>query len=56
MPIWLPTLDECLAWLQPWQPALLEPAAAFLGLPADFVTDADHEGIGVQFYAAILEK
>lgn len=56
MPIWLPTLDESLAWLHPWRPSLLEPAASFLGLPADFVTDADHEGVGIEFYAAIFEK
>jgi hypothetical protein len=56
MPIWLPTLEECLTWLQPWQAAHVEPAANFLGLPADFVTDADHEGIGIQFYSAFFEK
>jgi hypothetical protein len=56
MPIWLPTLDEILTWMEPWRPILMEPVANFLGLPADFVTDADHEGIGMEFYAAIFEK
>jgi hypothetical protein len=56
MPIWLPTLNEILAWMEPWHPSLMEPVATFLGLPADFMTDADHEGIGMEFYAATFEK
>lgn len=32
------------------------PSAEFLGKPAGFVSDADREGVGLEFYAAILEK
>ena len=28
----------------------------FLGLPSDYVTEDDREGVGLEFYAAILEK
>ena len=32
------------------------PLHQFLGLPSDYITEADQEGVGLQFYAAILEK
>ncbi len=56
LPIQLHTLAENLAFTVPWQPVLVEPITQFLGLPDDFITEADQEGIGMAFYAAILEK
>ena len=32
------------------------PIADFLGKPAGYVTEADREGVGLESYAAILEK
>lgn len=56
LPIRLYTLVENLAFTEPWQPLLVEPITKFLGLPDDFIDEADHEGFGTAFYAAILEK
>ena len=56
LPIQLHTLAENLAFTAPWQPLLVEPIAKFLGLPDGFITEADQEGFGMAFYAAILEK
>lgn len=57
-PFYFYTVDECLDLSAPW--ALtdegLVPAATFLGRPEGFITEADHERIGLEFYAAILEK
>lgn len=57
-PFWLYSLEECIAFSQPWQipPSGLMPLHEFLGLPPDYITEADQEGVGLQFYAAILEK
>lgn len=57
-PFWLYSLEECLEFSQPWQlpSGGLQPLSEFLGLPADFITDEDREGVGLEFYAAILEK
>lgn len=51
-------LEDLLAWSQPWhvpENGLMR-IQDFLGLPEDYVTEEDHEGIGLEFYAAILEK
>jgi hypothetical protein len=51
-------LEDLLAWSQPWhvpENGLMR-IQDFLGLPEDYVTEADHEGVGLEFYAAILEK
>jgi hypothetical protein len=42
--------------LRPWHTSLVEPIARFLGLPDDFITEADREGVGMAFYAAFLLK
>ncbi len=57
-PFHLYTLDECIAMSKPWQipPAGLVPVREFLQLPPDYVREEDHEGVGLEFYAAILEK
>ncbi|NKQ34181.1 MAG: hypothetical protein HF973_01045 [Chloroflexi bacterium] len=49
-------MAENLAFTAPWQPLLVEPITKFLGLPDGFITEADQEGFGMAFYAAILEK
>lgn len=56
LPIQLSTLTNSVEMLQPWHPSLVEPITQFLGLPEDFITDADKEGIGMAFYAAFLLK
>ncbi|NTW01750.1 MAG: hypothetical protein HGA19_10705 [Oscillochloris sp.] len=57
-PFWLYSLEECITLSQPWQlPAAgLVPLREFLGLPPDYITEVDHEAVGLEFYAAILEK
>lgn len=57
-PFHLYSLDECIQMSQPWRipEGGLVPVADFLGLPPGHVTDEDHEGVGLEFYAAILEK
>ena len=56
LPIRLHTLEDSVEMLQPWHPSLVEPITQFLGLPADFVTEADRSGIGIAFYAAFFLK
>mgnify|MGYP002624983406 CR=1 FL=1 len=56
LPIQLNTLAASVEMLQPWHPSLVEPITQFLGLPEDFITEADREGIGMAFYAAFLLK
>jgi len=57
-PFWLYTLEECVEMGQPWQvdERGLVPISKFLGLPDDYVTEEDHEGVGLEFYAAMMEK
>ena len=56
LPIRLHTLEDSVEMLQPWHPSLVEPITQFLGLPADFVTEADRSGVGIAFYAAFFLK
>lgn len=57
-PFQLYSVAESIAMSQPWQlPATgLTPLREFLGLPRDYITTADHEEVGLEFYAALLEK
>jgi S-adenosyl methyltransferase len=57
-PFWMYSLEESVALSAPWRiPAGgLVPLSEFLGLPEGHVAEADHEGVGLEFYAAILEK
>ncbi|WP_420627648.1 SAM-dependent methyltransferase [Candidatus Leptofilum sp.] len=56
LPLQLNTLKDSVEMLQPWHTSLVEPISQFLGLPDDFITEADEEGIGMAFYAAFLLK
>ncbi|MEZ4590483.1 MAG: SAM-dependent methyltransferase [Chloroflexota bacterium] len=56
LPIELNTLTDSVEMLQPWHPSLVEPITQFLGLPDDFISATDKEGIGMAFYAAFLLK
>jgi hypothetical protein len=56
LPIQLHTLQDSLEMLKPWKPLLVEPITRFLGLPDDFITEADQEGIEMAFFATILQK
>lgn len=57
-PFWLYSLDECIALSEPWQipERGLVPLREYLDLPPEHITEEDHEGVGLEFYAAILEK
>jgi hypothetical protein len=57
-PLRLYSLEESLEMGKPWtiDKDGLVPLREFLGLPKDFITEADHEGVGLEFYAAIMEK
>jgi hypothetical protein len=57
-PFWLYSVEECVEMSAPWRlpPGGLVPLREFLGLPEGHLTQADHEGVGLEFYAAILEK
>lgn len=57
-PFVLYSLEECLAMGQPWtvDEHGLVTLSEFLGLPEDYLTEADREGVGLEFYAAIMEK
>lgn len=52
------SLPEYLDFCKPWVPDAggVVPVSQFLGLPPGHVTEADREDIGIEFYAAILEK
>lgn len=52
------TREECIEYSRPWSipEGGMVPLAEFLGMPPGHVTDADREGVGLEFYAAILEK
>jgi len=57
-PFRLYSLDECIEMSAPWRipEGGLVTLSEFLGLPEDHITEEDHEGVGLEFYAAILEK
>lgn len=56
LPVELNTLADSVEMLNPWHPSLVEPITQFLGLPEDFITKEDGEGINMAFYAAFLLK
>jgi hypothetical protein len=47
-------LDMCRPWTVDAHGVV--PVAKLLGHPDDYVTEADREGVGIEFYAVILEK
>ncbi len=57
-PFHLYSLQECLEMIAPWRVGSkrVVPLREFLELPENHITEADHEGVGLEFYAAILEK
>jgi hypothetical protein len=57
-PFWMYSLEESVALSAPWRipEGGLQPLADFLGRPAGYVTEQDREGVGLEYYAAILEK
>lgn len=55
-PMWLYSLDENVNMMEPWVVERLEPLREFLGLPADFVSEADREGVDLEFYGCIVNK
>lgn len=55
-PMHLHSLEQNLAWMAPWQVEKVAPVAEFLGLPEGHMKPEDHEGLDLQFYAAIMKK
>jgi hypothetical protein len=55
-PMQLHSLEKNIELMQPWQVDKLNPLSKFLGLPADFVTEADREGIDLEFLGCIMKK
>jgi hypothetical protein len=57
-PFHMYSLEEYLKMHRPWSPCGdgPMPLAKFLGLPADHITEADREGLEVEYYAVIMEK
>ncbi len=57
-PFWMYSLEESIELSQPWRipGGAPVPLREFLGLPEGHITEEDHEGVGLEFYAAILEK
>lgn len=51
-------MEECLEAVKPWRYSAqgLVPLQRFLGLPEHYITPKDREGIGLEFYGAIVEK
>jgi hypothetical protein len=52
------SLPEYLDFCKPWTPTEggVVTVREFLGLPASHITDEDREGVGIEFFAAVLEK
>ncbi|QRO00021.1 SAM-dependent methyltransferase [Archangium violaceum] len=52
------SLDEYLEFCEPWKPDGMGVLTVreFLGLPPEHITEEDHEGVGIEFYAVVLEK
>ncbi|WP_257460471.1 SAM-dependent methyltransferase [Archangium lipolyticum] len=52
------SLDEYLEFCEPWKPDAMGVLTVreFLGLPPEHITEEDHEGVGIEFYAVVLEK
>jgi SAM-dependent methyltransferase len=57
-PFYLYTPQEAVELCGPWRipQGGLPTVAEFLGLPPGHITDEDREGVGLEFYAGILEK
>jgi S-adenosyl methyltransferase len=57
-PFHLYSVQECVEMSRPWRlpEGGLVPLREYLGLPPGHVTEADREGVGLEFYAAILER
>jgi hypothetical protein len=56
LPLHIYPLDHYIDVLQPWQIDEVTPLTQYLGLPEDFISKDDQEGIGMMFYAAFLIK
>ncbi|CAM3229491.1 hypothetical protein G4177_24160 [Corallococcus sp. ZKHCc1 1396] len=52
------SLPEYLKLCEPWTPGPggIQTVREFLGLPEDYITQEDRQGVGIEFYAVILEK
>lgn len=56
LPIQLYPLEQMIEVMKPWEIARLEPIADFLGLPDNFVTEADKGDVDIALYAAFLSQ
>jgi O-methyltransferase involved in polyketide biosynthesis len=57
-PFYFYTLEECQELVRPWRPDHrgFRPLVEWLGLPPDYITEEDREGVDLEFYGVILEK
>lgn len=55
-PMYLVSLEENTEMMKPWRTLSVEPLADYLGKPEGYITEADREGIDVEFYATRLAK
>lgn len=55
-PMYIHPFDKAIALTEPWQLLEIQPLTQFLGLPDDFLTEADEESMGIAFYAAFLTR
>ena len=55
-PMYIYPLNKAIAQLKPWKPLKILPLAQFLGLPDDFLSNADQEGMDITFHAAFLTR
>lgn len=55
-PMYFLSLDTYREAMQPWQVHRMETLADYLGKPEGYITEADREGVGIEFYAARFRK
>lgn len=55
-PMYVLSLEENEEAMRPWRTIWIKPVADYLGMPEGYITEADREGVGVEFWAARLGK
>lgn len=55
-PMYLVSLEENMEMMKPWRTVIIDTLADYLELPIDHITEADREGVELEFYAALLGK
>ncbi|MBA3534020.1 MAG: SAM-dependent methyltransferase [Ardenticatenales bacterium] len=55
-PMYMMSLEENMEVMRPWHFIRIEPVADYLERDRNYITEADREGVGLEFYAALLGK